>query len=79
MDDRVMPYTSGGDETVKCFILPEGIEIWTKDGGRQFTLLWSWLELVRETLKTEDSNEGQLSIVVERPQAELGLRGYSQF
>lgn len=76
MNDRVMPFTSGGDETVKCFILPEGIEVWTKDGGRQFTMLWSWLELVRETLQED---EPEIRIVVERPQAEHGLKGYSQF
>lgn len=75
----MMPYTSGGDETVKCFILPEGIEIWTKDGGRQFTLPWPWLELVRETLETKDATQKQLNIIVERPQAEMGLKGYSQF
>jgi hypothetical protein len=79
MNDQVAPYTSGGDETVKCFIVPEGIEIWTKDGGRQFTLLWSWLEFVKETLENEDTSQKQLNIIVERPQAEAGLKGYSQF
>lgn len=80
---RMLPdnphHMTGGDETVHCYVGPEGITIWTSrnEDVRQFSLPWSWVHAVRNAAE-EASRKASLEEipVVERPQAELGLRGY---
>jgi hypothetical protein len=68
---------SGGDETVECRFTQDGIEIWklTPNEERQFSMPWPWLELIKKEITKQTPIQ---KIVVERPQAEWGLKGYSQ-
>jgi hypothetical protein len=61
----------------KCVITEEGIEVWANN-NRQFSMSWFWLGEIKKELALKQKTESPSTPVVERPQAELGLKGYSQ-
>lgn len=72
------PKISGGDETVYCRFTEDGIEVGTQspDEKRQFFMPWPWIELMKKEVVKHILNEKS---IVEKPQAQQGLKGYSQF
>ena len=73
------------EENVICRLGDDGIEVFAF-GKRYFSMPWPWIDQVRVSMsqKSEEDFEIPETLygewpVIEKPQAEHGLRGYSAF
>lgn len=73
------------DGTVVCRLGEDGIEVFVSS-DRCFSMPWPWIDQVRASLIPDNHEEFEIPETqygewpqVERPQAEQGLKGYSQF
>ena len=76
---------SNPDGTVVCRLGEDGIEVFVSS-ERCFSMPWPWIDQVRASLISSEKEEFEIPETqygewpeVERPQAESGLKGYSQF
>ncbi len=76
---------SDPNDDVNCLLTEDGIEVFAF-GKRYFSMPWPWIDEIRSSMIKKESVEFEILETqygewpeVERPQAEFGLRGYSQF